>query len=47
MAELTYDDFKNKLSIQDVLIDAGYTLNRRLALSVVCKAGQRGQTYSW
>lgn len=29
MAELTYDDFKNKLSIQDVLIDAGYTLNRR------------------
>ena len=68
MAELTYDDFKNKLSIQNVLIDAGYTLNRRdglrypsyvrldsegrrirggLALSVVCKAGQRGQTYSW
>lgn len=29
MAELTYDDFKKKLSIQDVLIDAGYTLNRR------------------
>ena len=29
MAELTYDDFKNKLSIQNVLIDAGYTLNRR------------------
>ena len=29
MTELTYDDFKNKLSIQDVLIDAGYTLNRR------------------
>lgn len=29
MAELTYDDFKNKLSIQDVLMDAGYTLNRR------------------
>jgi hypothetical protein len=29
MAELTYDDFKRKLSIQDVLIDAGYTLNRR------------------
>ena len=29
MAELTYDYFKNKLSIQDVLIDAGYTLNRR------------------
>ena len=24
MAELTYDDFKRKLSIQDVLIDAGY-----------------------
>ena len=29
MAELTYDDFKRRLSIQDVLIDAGYTLNRR------------------
>ena len=29
MAKLTYDDFKNRLSIQDVLIDAGYTLNRR------------------
>lgn len=29
MAKLTYDDFKNRLSIQDVLLDAGYTLNRR------------------
>lgn len=29
MADLTYVDFKNRLSIQDVLIDAGYTLNRR------------------
>lgn len=29
MAELTYEDFKNKLSIQDVLVDAGYTLNKR------------------
>lgn len=29
MADLTYDDFKDRISIQDVLIDAGYTLNRR------------------
>lgn len=29
MSELTYDDFKQKLSIHDVLIDAGYHLNRR------------------
>ena len=27
--ELTYDDFLRRLSIQDVLIDAGYRLNRR------------------
>ncbi len=29
MAELTYDDFQRRLSIQDVLQDAGYRLNRR------------------
>ncbi len=29
MAELTYDDFKSRVSIQDVLTDAGYRLNRR------------------
>ena len=29
MGELSYEDFKDKLSIQDVLIDAGYTLNKR------------------
>ena len=29
MARLTYDDFKQRLNIQDVLVDAGYTLNRR------------------
>ena len=29
MEKLTYDDFKQRLSIQDVLVDAGYTLNRR------------------
>ena len=27
--ELTYDDFLNKIDIQDVLKDAGYQLNRR------------------
>lgn len=29
MAELTYDDFKNRINIQDLLVDAGYRLNRR------------------
>ena len=29
MNELTYDDFLQRLDIQDVLIDAGYRLNRR------------------
>lgn len=29
MAELTYEDFKRRVNIQDVLVDAGYTLNRR------------------
>ena len=29
MAKLTYDDFKQRLNIQEVLVDAGYTLNRR------------------
>jgi len=29
MGQLTYEDFKNRLSIQDLLIDAGYTLNKR------------------
>lgn len=29
MARLTYDDFKTRLSIQDILVEAGYTLNRR------------------
>lgn len=29
MAELTYDDFQRRLSIQDVLQDAGYVQNRR------------------
>ena len=29
MGQLSYEDFKDKLSIQDVLIDAGYTLNKR------------------
>ena len=29
MAELTYDDFKSRVSIQDVLTDAGYRFNRR------------------
>jgi hypothetical protein len=29
MGTLTYDDFKSRISIQDVLMDAGYTLNKR------------------
>lgn len=45
--ELTYDDFLRRLNIQDVLIDAGYHLNRRdgLALSLVCPVGQRGAAH--
>ena len=29
MSQLTYDDYKARLSIQDVLVEAGYTLDRR------------------
>ena len=29
MSELTYEDFKQRLKIQDLLVDAGYQLNRR------------------
>ena len=29
MADLTYDDFKNRVNIQYLLVDAGYQLNRR------------------
>lgn len=29
MAELNYDDFKRRINIQDLLVDAGYSLNRR------------------
>lgn len=45
--ELTYDDFLRRLNIQDVLIDAGYHLNRarRPALSLVCPVGQRGAAH--
>ena len=33
--ELTYDDFLRRLNIQDVLIDAGYHLNRRDGLRMI------------
>jgi len=29
MAELNYEDFKRRVNIQDLLVDAGYSLNRR------------------
>lgn len=29
MAELNYEDFKRRINIQDLLVDAGYSLNRR------------------
>lgn len=32
MAELTFDDYRNRLKIQEVLVDAGYTLNKREGL---------------
>lgn len=37
--DLTYDDFLQRLNIQDILIDAGYHLNKRDGLrypSYVC-----------
>ena len=41
MGELSYEDFKDKLSIQDVLIDAGYTLNKRDGLRYPSYVNQR------
>ena len=41
--DLTYDDYLRRLNIQDVLIDAGYRLNRRDGLrypSYVRKIGR-------
>lgn len=29
MSELTYEDFKQRIDIQDLLMDAGYHLNKR------------------
>lgn len=29
MPDLTFEDYKQRVSIQDLLIDAGYTLNKR------------------
>ena len=31
-SELTYDDFLDRLSIKDVMADAGYKLNKRNGL---------------
>ena len=47
--DLTYDDFLQRLNIQDVLIDAGYHLNRRdgLRYPSYVSFGQRRQTYPW
>ncbi|WP_129617211.1 toprim domain-containing protein [Bacteroides cellulosilyticus] len=36
MAELTYEDFKQRVNIQDLLVDAGYSLNRRDGLRYPC-----------
>lgn len=40
--ELTYNDFLQRLNIQELLVDAGYQLNKRdgLRYPVVCKGGQ-------
>lgn len=45
MAELTYDDFKERISMQDLLIDAGYQLNRRdgLRYPTFVKIGSDGR----
>ena len=44
--DLTYDDFLQRLNIQDVLIDAGYHLNRRdgLRYPLYAASGLPGQT---
>ena len=34
--DLTYDDFLQRLNIQDILIDAGYHLNKRDGLRYPC-----------
>ena len=44
--ELTYDDFLQRLDIQDILMDAGYHLNK-LALSVLYPHGQQRHTHPW
>ena len=46
--ELTYDDFLDRLSIQEVLVDAGYHLNKRDGLRYPSYVRtQRGQTGTW
>ena len=40
--DLTYDDFLQRLNIQDILIDAGYHLRQeylRTGLSISCATG--------
>ena len=44
MSELTYDDFKSRVNIQDLLVDAGYRLNAgRHALSSYVRIGSDGK----
>ena len=48
-SELTYDDFLDRLSIQEVLVDAGYHLNKRdgLRYPSYVRTDSGGQTGAW
>lgn len=49
MSELTYEDFKQRINIQEVLQDAGYRLNRKdgIPLSLLRALGQQWPPHSW
>ena len=45
--ELSFDDFRERLDIQDVLIDAGYQFYRPDGLRYVHSLGQSGKENLW
>lgn len=47
--DLTYDDFLQRLNIQDILIDAGYHLNKRdgLRYPSYVRMDSEGRSYPW
>ena len=46
MSELTYEDFKQRINIQEVLQDAGYRLNRKDGIRLRA-LGQQWPPHSW